>query len=116
MQSRALTLLMSIGMAGCTYLFEPSYDMTFRCGERGGSDCPLDKTCPELPLGAGGCDDIPSLFEQPAIPATVGRPVGCVARLPYGNPYYDYNQQFCICGGLVTPDDGGHKDRWTCPL
>jgi hypothetical protein len=105
----------SMGLAGCT-----SYDLAFRCQEPSqDATCPMDQDCPALPLGAGGCEDLPALFEHPAITAEVGRPLGCVARLPYENPFYPGSQQVCICSTRPVADSEGRvveKTDWGCPL
>ena len=57
------------------------------------------------------CDRRPSRIhaDHEAIPQSTGRPVGCSAALPYENPYYEGEQQTCLCMDL-----GGIK--WVCAL
>ncbi len=98
-------LLLLLSFAAC------GYDLAFRCVP-GGPDCPADTACPGVPLGSGGCEDLPALFDNDPIPANVGRPVGCQALLPYGNPYYGDSQQDCTC----VAADGKVPTHWECPI
>jgi len=103
----------SIGMAACGN----SYELTFRCNP-GGELCPVGQVCPQLPLGSGGCEDLPSLFGHPAIPVNAGRPIGCVAELPFENPYFPGDQQPCFCQSTLVPGDASVVETagWECPL
>lgn len=88
----------------------PTYEVWFRCGPDGGAPCPAEQPCPTTPLGAGGCEDLPGLFDHPATPVEAGRPPGCTVGLAYGNPYYGDVQQTCTCEALDT------GVSWICPL
>jgi hypothetical protein len=103
------SVLVFLLVAGCG----PGYELEFTCGDRQGPDCPdVDKECPTLPLGSGGCEDVPSLFGHPVIHVDVGRPKGCVAHLPYGNPYYSDTQEDCYC----QPQGYDKQLAWMCGL
>ena len=88
--------------------------VTFVCGPDGGSACPPGTECPELPLGVDTCGDLPGLFGHPTTPATTGRPLGCVVRLSYGNPYYDDALQVCICS-TINSSASPPAAKWSCP-
>ena len=99
-------------LAACTH------DVSFWCVDPGYSSCPLNEVCPELALGSGGCEELPGLFGHAPIPVTVGRPVGCMVRLPYDNPYFG-DQQACRCeANFPVPgtDSTVTQARWICPL
>ena len=92
------------------------YSLTFTCGPTGSDECPAGQPCPEVPLSSTSCGDLPAIAGRPgftpdheAIPQSTGRPVGCSAALPYENPYYEGEQQTCLCMDL-----GGIK--WVCAL
>ncbi len=106
--SAALFVAVTLFLSGLAC--DSEYPLRFIC-EPGGDGCPHRSQCPEVPLGADSCGDLPGLFGHPAIPATVGRPVGCQALLPYGNPAYGNTQQPCTCD-----DNGGPAPGWTCWL
>jgi hypothetical protein len=88
---------------------------TFTCTSAGGATCPTGHTCPTLPLGTGGCEDLPALFGQPSTPVDAGRPIGCEVGLPFGNPYYACTQQTCTCRQLPA-GDAAVTSSWVCPL
>src|SRR5262249_2921676 len=102
---RFVVLALTTFVAGC------GYDLSFRC-KPGGPDCPVDTACPAVPLGSGGCEDLPALFDNDSIPADLGRPVGCQALLPYGNPYYGATHQAWPC----VAADGAQPTHWSCPI
>ena len=85
----------------------------FLCGSGAGDFCPKGSMCPEVPLGAGGCEDFPGLFGHPKVTVQTGRPVGCVLLLPYENPYYPGSPQDCSC---EKDDLTGNLPRWLCGL
>ena len=93
------------GGAGTTYSF------TFVCEADGGAPCPPGGECPVVPEGSGTCGDLPGLLGHPAIPIDMARPVGCQARLPFGNPYYADSQVTCTCSTIVSP-----SPAWLCPI
>lgn len=97
-----LALVAALGCNG-------AYDVTFVC-DPGGPECPRDEECPEVPLGSGGCEELPGLFGHDPAPVDVGRPVGCTVALSYGNPSYANEQQTCTCDVKVG------VARWGCPL
>lgn len=88
-----------------------TYDTTFTCTDRGGAACPNATTCPPVPLGSGGCEDLPGLFGHPPTKVDVGRPEGCLVGLSYGNPYFSEDQQRCTCERV-----NGAPPAWTCPI
>jgi len=94
-----------------------TYTLSFVCsdnfGADAGADCPAGQPCPELPLSSSTCGDLPALLGQPAIPATAGRPNGCTANLPYGNPYYGNTQVKCVCM-YFSPTSAA--PQWVCPI
>ena len=90
-----------------------TYPVKFLC-EPGGSACPEGTECPELPLGADTCGDLPGLFGHPATPVTKGRPVGCTVWLSYGNPYYGDTQQDCTCTANISSPSSSSA-TWVCP-
>jgi hypothetical protein len=98
------------------------YDSYFRCGAPGTPDCPAGAECPEVPLGTNACGDLPELLDSDPIPADAGRPLGCEAGLPYGNPSYGDSQVVCFCkeGPVRTTSDAGVVGRypadWQCPI
>jgi hypothetical protein len=102
-------------MTGCG-----TSEVSFQCNPSGTDVCPADRACPEVSLGADGCEDLPSLFGHPSIPVDVGRPVGCIARLPYGNPYFGNAQQTCDCQRVPFANgadaDELEKPHWECPI
>lgn len=85
----------------------------FTCGKSAGADCPAGKMCPEIPLGSGGCEDLPGLFGNPKVTVQTGRPVGCVVLLPYENPYYPGFPQDCLCEQSTFTNN---LPRWSCGL
>jgi hypothetical protein len=91
-----------------------TYPVRFVC-EPGGEACPRGSECPELPLSADTCGDLPGLFGHPPTSVTKGRPIGCMVSLSYGNPYYADTQQECTCDARVSsnPSDGA---AWACPI
>lgn len=96
-----LALLAALGCGG--------YDVSFVC-QPGSAVCPKDAECPELPLGSGGCEELPGLFGHDPTPVDVARPVGCTVGLSYGNPNYGNDQQTCTC------EDRTGTPAWLCPL
>ena len=108
--------LLSIAMIACG-MDEP----TFRCDDSGGDGCLAGQVCPQVDPGSGGCKDLPSLFGHPAIPLDRERPVGCVATLPFENPYYPGSPQECLCQSVYAPGippapGGSARAGWRCPL
>src|SRR5215831_12854423 len=99
-------LLLLTAVVGC------GYQWTFRC-EPDGPDCPKGQACPTLPLGSGGCEDFGPMLDHDAIKVDAGRPPGCLAGLPYGNPFWDNAQVTCICVSFNDPEPGA---AWSCPL
>lgn len=85
----------------------------FICSKSAGAGCPAGEMCPEIPLGSGGCEDLPGLFGHPKVIVQTGRPVGCVLLLPYENPYYPGSPQDCFCEQSTFTDN---LPRWTCGL
>src|SRR5262245_50176866 len=86
------------GSAGAAGSAGQTYSLRFVCDSGSRNEgCPPSQTCPEVPLSAAACGDLPSVGDHAAIPATVGRPVSCVAMLPYENPWYAGQQQQCTC-------------------
>jgi hypothetical protein len=77
-----------------------SYPVTFRCEADGGADCPSGQPCPEVPLSSSSCGDLPGVLGHAPTPQTVGRPIGCVVGLSYGNPYYSNTQVECWCTAI----------------
>jgi len=109
--------LISIAVAACD---ASSHDVMFRCvGDELAPPCPAGQPCPEVPLGSGGCDNLPGLFGHPMTPTEVGRPVGCDVGLPYQNPYFG-SQQHCVCSAQASSvllDGGiGAGPGWVCPI
>jgi hypothetical protein len=92
-----------------------SYPLSFTCDSSAGTSCPANQPCPEVPLSATSCGDIPGVLGHQSIPQTVGRPVGCVARLPYGNPYYLDAQVLCTCMVFST-GASSNPTNWVCAL
>ena len=90
-----------------------TYELSFVCSSQGGPSCPPAQPCPEVPLGAGGCEDLPGLFDQRPTKVDKGRPIGCVVMLPYGNPYYGDSQQNCTC---ERRDSMATSAAWLCPI
>ncbi|HXU04431.1 MAG TPA: hypothetical protein VN903_25895 [Polyangia bacterium] len=86
-----------------------TYPLTFTCDVDAGAACPAGQTCPAVPLSSTSCGDIPANLGHDAIPQSTGRPIGCTAGLPYGNPFYTDMQVICVC-----MDFGG--TRWVCAL
>jgi hypothetical protein len=93
-----------------------TYPITFTCGQDGGTACPPGTACPALPLGIETCGDLPGVLGHPAIPVTVGRPLGCVVGLPYGNQYYGDSQQTCICAAAPGASPSSPSPQWQCPI
>lgn len=106
--SAALFLAVTLSLSGLAC--DPEYPLRFIC-EPGGDGCPHRSECPEVPLGPDSCGDLPGLFGHAAIPMTAGRPVGCQALLPYGNPAYGNTQQSCVCNTSIGP-----AATWWCPV
>ncbi len=92
-----------------------SYPLSFVCDSNAGTSCPANQPCPEVPLSATSCGDIPGVLGHQSIPQTVGHPVGCVAWLPYGNPYYLDAQVQCTCMGSST-GASTNPSNWACAL
>lgn len=90
-----------------------TYELSFVCDGQVGPSCPQAQTCPEIPLGSGGCEDLPGLFGHSTTRVEKGRPIGCVVRLTYGNPYYGDSQQSCTCEKF---DPMASSPEWLCPL
>lgn len=90
-----------------------TYPTTFTCGDAGGAACASSQPCPMVPLGSGGCEDLPGLFGNPATKVDYGRPLGCRVGLSYGNPYYGDDQQECTCQNVLNSDA---KPAWSCPV
>lgn len=90
------------------------YPLTFICGSDAGADCPSGQPCPEVPLSSAACGDIPMNLGHEAILETTGHPVGCMARLPYGNPYYLDTQVQCVC--LANWIASSTAAGWACAL
>lgn len=84
---------------------------SFRCGP-GAASCPEGESCPTVALGAGGCENLPGLFEHEPIEVDVGRVVGCVVSMPYENPFYPGQPQSCTC----TEEPPPSAPHWLCPL
>ncbi len=91
-----------------------SYPVSFVCDSTGGTACPPGTECPEVPLGTDNCGDLPGMFGHPATTVTKGRPVGCIVRLPYGNPNFGGSQQTCTCMTLAAPP-APPSTQWMCP-
>ena len=105
--TRLAVVVALLAVVGCG----DRYDVTFKCAA-GAADCPAGEECPTVPLGSGGCDDLPGLFGHEPTKVDVGRPLGCMVGLAYGNPYYSNEQERCICKKL-TPMS---PVEWLCPL
>lgn len=92
---------------------DDAYELSFTCASSPSANdaCPGQEPCPEVPLGAGGCETLPGLFGHDEMEVDVGRPLGCVVSLPYANPYY-HEQQTCSCH--EAPSGGGAS--WVCPI
>jgi hypothetical protein len=112
--------LVSIATPGCA---STSYNLTFQCvGNEGGSVCPVGQSCPEVPLGSGGCDNLPGLFGHPETRTDAGRPVGCDVGLPYGKSTRNGSmlQVHCYCSapppGRKPSSDAevAVTPRWRC--
>jgi hypothetical protein len=88
------------------------YSLMFVCSSDAGVECPHDQECPTLPLGPNSCGDLPGVLGHEPIPATAGRPLGCRARLPYGNPHYGDGQVICTCQTFTPP----RSPSWSCPI
>jgi hypothetical protein len=86
------------------------YEIHFECSSLNPDVCPSGAECPTVPLGQGGCEDLPGYFGHATIPVELGRPLGCEVELPYGNAAYNNAQVECTCklveGAAV----------WVCPL
>jgi hypothetical protein len=96
---------------------QPTYELTLVCG-LSHADCPEHEPCPVLPTGDGGCGgDLPGLFGHPPILLDGGRPLGCIAYLPYASPYYG-GPEPCICDspGRVVDAAVADPPRWLCPI
>ena len=91
------------GLVNCG---EKTYDVTFTCNP-GSANCPVGETCPTVPLGAGGCEDLPGLWGHSATHVDSGRPAGCRVSLSYENPAYPGGPQTCTCDAST---------QWSCPL
>jgi hypothetical protein len=89
-----------------------TYPTTFTCSALGGPGCPTNQTCPTVPLGSGGCEELPGLFGHPPTQVDSGRPLGCKVGLSYGNPYYGDDQQECTCQSVQKDA----KPTWSCPV
>jgi hypothetical protein len=76
---------------------EKTYSLSFVCEPTGGVQCPPGDECPVVPEESSACGDLPAVLGHAPIPIDMARPVGCQARLPYGNPYYGDNQVTCAC-------------------
>ena len=87
-----------------------SYPVTFTCLVDGGADCPSGQPCPEVPLSSSACGDLPGVLGHESTPQTVGRPVGCVVGLSYGNPFFGDSQVQCYCA------ETGGGVQWGCPI
>src|SRR5512143_3645643 len=108
---RKVVFALVVALGAC--LASPVYDLSFQCTSSGSPDtCPSGETCPTVPLGAGGCEDIPPLLTNAPIPLDAGRPEGCEAALPYGNPNFPSSQVVCLCPKL-SPDRPVQR---ICPL
>jgi hypothetical protein len=107
----AVALIVLFPLSACDS--EKAYPLKFICDPNGGPACPPGSECPELPLGADTCGDLPGLFGHPSTPVTTGRPVGCTVYLPYGNPYYSNSQQDCTCTTGVSTSSSA--PAWACP-
>lgn len=112
----ALALVVAVFLSltvGCEE--KKTYPVTFRCDtdecRRGQVDT---QSCPTVPLDAGGCEELPGMFGNPATPVQSGRPEGCVVGLSYGNPYYGDDQQTCSCSNHSGVDGG--RPQWSCPI
>lgn|SRR5262249_15056608 len=93
--------------------------LVYRCLDAGPA-CPNSQPSPTLLLDDTACGDLPPLFNHDPIRLDAGRPPGCMARLPYGNPFYAYTQQTCICTSaptnVVGAPDAPPAPEWQCPL
>jgi hypothetical protein len=112
------TLAMAVTGAvllACSGSEDKTYPTTFTCisGSGGNAACPGGQTCPTVPLGAGGCEDLPGGFGHPATKVEAGRVEGCRVWLSYGNPYYRDTQQECACLKVQKTDP---KPAWACPI
>ena len=77
---------------------EKTYSLRFVCESTdGGTYCPPGNECPIVPEASSSCGDLPGVLGHPPIPIVMARPVGCQARLPYGNPAYGGSQVTCTC-------------------
>jgi hypothetical protein len=90
-----------------------TYPVTFTCGSTGGPSCPPGSECPALPLGPDTCGDLPG---DPPTSVSVGRPLGCVVGLSYGNPFYGDSQQTCECTAEPGSPTGSTTPQWECPI
>ena len=90
---------------------DPSYSLSFTCEPDGGAECPPGP-CPVVPEGTDACGDVPSVLGHPAIPIDMARPLGCIAWLPFGNPYYGNSQQTCSCSMF----GGTTSATWLCGI
>jgi hypothetical protein len=115
--SRQAILRIAAGAAltffGVACSSEKTYDVTFTCTQSGGAACVKGQTCPTMALDAGGCEDLPGLFDHPPTKVDAGRPVGCEVGLSYGNPFYGDSQQTCFCQQPIT--DAG-VPSWSCGI
>ena len=99
----------------CDSTATKTYPVRFVCEPTGGTACPSGTECPELPLGADACGDLPGLFGNAPTTVTKGRPVGCTVWLSYGNPYYADSQQECTCTATVSSSSSSAL-QWLCPV
>ncbi len=107
---RAMLILGALVVAACSG--DPSYELSYRCQADAGVCPAVGRVCPTVPLASDGCDDIPSVLGHDGIPADAGRPLGCIAALPFGNPSYGNSQVDCVCAKLGTND----PPHWLCPI
>jgi hypothetical protein len=107
--------VIGVALLACSCSDETTYPTTFTCvsGAGGNAACPGGQTCPTVPLGAGGCEDLPGAFGHPATKVEAGRVEGCRVGLSYGNPYYRDTQQECVCKKFEKTDA---MPRWTCAI
>jgi hypothetical protein len=122
MQRLALTWLVSIGVAACADSATHEKDeLMFQCDVSGGQACPAGRDCPQMVLGSGGCGDLPSLCDHPTISIDGERSLGCVAKLPYENPFFPGAPQQCTCKPVLVPGSGPDTGavataHWECSL
>jgi len=92
-----------------------TYPIIFVCADPGLPGCPGKQPCPSIPLGAGGCEDLPGLYGHAPIKVETGRPFGCGVGLPYGDVLYGDSQAKCLClpgSSTAQPD----KLAWGCGM